>query len=139
MTRQEIRAPGMVEPISHYTDAVRAGEFLFLSGCVSFDEHGNVVAPGDITGQTHQVLRNIGTVLKASGADFSDIVRLGIYLTNIVDRKTVSDIRRPYFGSTTPTTLLVEVAGLVLPELVIEIEATAYLPHDSEVRSTPSS
>ncbi len=58
--RQEYRVAGQAEPISHYTDAVRAGDLLFVSGCVSVDPHGHLVGGGDVVAQARQVFRNVG-------------------------------------------------------------------------------
>ena len=68
-TRQEIRVAGASEPISHYTDAVRFGDLLFVSGIAPFDSDGNVVGEGDVVAQTRQVLANLLDALRTVGAD----------------------------------------------------------------------
>jgi enamine deaminase RidA (YjgF/YER057c/UK114 family) len=65
--RQEIRVPGIAEPISHYTDVVRAGRLVFVSGCAATDEHGRTVGVGDVTAQTRQVHENLKRCLNAAG------------------------------------------------------------------------
>jgi 2-iminobutanoate/2-iminopropanoate deaminase len=125
--RHELRVPGLSEPISHYTDAVRAGKLLFVSGCVPVDGEG-VLVPGDVVAQAHQVFANIRLVLKAAGADFADIVKVTVFLTDIEDRAPVNDVRQEVFGDARPASTLVEVSALAIPGARIEVEAIALLP-----------
>ena len=73
--REEIRVPELAEPISHYTDAVRAGGLLFISGFVPVDGEGRLVGGDDVVAQTRQVFANLGAVLAAAGATFADVAR----------------------------------------------------------------
>jgi 2-iminobutanoate/2-iminopropanoate deaminase len=125
--RHELRVPGLSEPISHYTDAVRAGELLFVSGCVPVDSEGALV-PGDVVAQAHQVFANIRLVLEAAGAGFADIVKVTVFLTDIEDRAPVNDVRQEVFGDARPASTLVEVSALAIPGARIEVEAIALLP-----------
>jgi 2-iminobutanoate/2-iminopropanoate deaminase len=125
--REEIRAPGLAEPFSHYTDAVRVGDLLFVSGCVAVDESGTVVGIGDVVAQARQVFTNIGLVLAAAGAGFGDIAKVTIFLTNVDDRARINPVREEFFGEARPASTLVEVSRLVLPEFLIEVEAVARL------------
>jgi reactive intermediate/imine deaminase len=125
--REEYRVAGLPEPMSHYTDAVRAGDLLFVSGCVSVDGDGNVVGVGDVVAQARQVFTNIGLVLEAAGATFADVVKVTTFLTNVDDRATINPVRQEFFGDARPASTLVEVSRLVLPELLIEVEAVARL------------
>jgi len=106
--RQEIRVPGMPEPISHFTHVVRAGRLVFVSGCVASDENGKTVGGGDIVAQTRQVHENI---------------------KNVADREKVNTVRKEYFGPHRPASTLIEISRLVRDDLLIEIEATAVLPN----------
>ena len=124
--RQEIRAPGLPEPISHYTDAVRAGNLLFLSGCVPVDGEGRLV-PGDVVAQTRQVFSNIEAVLAAAGARFADVVKVTVFLTDVDDRQAVNTVREEMFGATRPASTLVEVSRLAIPGARVEVEAVALL------------
>jgi 2-iminobutanoate/2-iminopropanoate deaminase len=124
---QAVRAPGLAEPLGHYSDAVRSGNLLFLSGCVALDRDGSLVGAGDVVAQTRQVFANIGEVLAAAGAGFADVVKLTIYLTDIADRVHMSPIRREFFGDWKPASTLVAVSALALPELLVEVEAVAEL------------
>jgi reactive intermediate/imine deaminase len=125
--RKEIRVPALAEPISHYTDAVRAGDLLFVSGCVPVDSEGRLV-PGDVTAQTRVVLANVGAVLDAAGAGFGDVVKVTVFLLDVDDREAVNAVRREVFGDARPASTLVEVSRLAIPGARIEIEAVALIP-----------
>jgi reactive intermediate/imine deaminase len=124
--RSEIRVPALAEPISHYTDAVRAGELLFVSGCVPVDGDGKLV-PGDVVAQTRQVFDNVGAVLAAAGAAFADVVKVTVFLTDVDDRAAVNTVRQEVFGDARPASTLVEVSRLAIPGARIEVEAIALL------------
>lgn len=126
--RQEYRVDGLPEPFSHYTDAVRAGDLLFVSGCVSIDAEGAVVGVGDVVAQARQVFENIGLCLAAAGASFADVVKVTTFLTDIHDRARINPVRQEFFGDARPASTLVEVSALVLPEFLIEVEAVAVVP-----------
>jgi reactive intermediate/imine deaminase len=125
--RSELRVPELAEPISHYTDAVRAGELLFVSGCVPVDGEGRLV-PGDVVAQAHQVFENIRLVLEAAGAGFADVVKVTVFLTDVDDRVAVNGVRQKVFGDARPASTLVEVSALAIPGARIEVEAIALLP-----------
>ena len=82
MKREEYRVAGQAEPISHYTDAVRAGDFVFVSGCVPVDGEGRLVGGDDVVEQARQVFRNMGEVLAAAGATFSDVAKVTVELVD---------------------------------------------------------
>jgi len=126
--RQEFRVEGLAEPFSHYTDAVRAGNLLFVSGCVSIDADGNVVGVGDVVAQARQVFANIRLCLAAAGATLADVVKVTTFLTDINDRAAINAVRQEVFGHARPASTLVEISALVLPEFLIEVEAVAVLP-----------
>ena len=125
--REEIRVPGLAEPISHYTDAVRVDGLLFLSGCVPVDGDGRLV-PGDIVAQARQVCASIGAVLAAAGAGFADVVKVTVFLTDVDDRAAVNTVRQDVFGDARPASTLVEVSRLAIPGARIEVEAVARVP-----------
>jgi 2-iminobutanoate/2-iminopropanoate deaminase len=126
--REEIRVPGLAEPISHYTDAVRAGELLFVSGVVPVDGEGRLVGGDDIVAQARQVLANLGAVLAAAEATFADVVKVTVYLTDIADRARINPVRQEVFGEARPASTLVEVSALAVPGAKLEIEAVALIP-----------
>lgn len=128
MTRREIRADGLAEPISHYTDAVVAGELLFISGLVGVDRHGALVGGEDVAAQTRQVFANMRVVLDEAGCRFEDVVKVTVYLTDIDDRPKINPVRQEVFGNARPASTLVEVSRLAVPGAKVEIEAVALIP-----------
>ena len=126
--REEIRVPELAEPISHYTDAVRAGNLLFVSGFVPVDGEGRLVGADDVVAQARQVLANVGAVLAAAGATFADVVKVTVYLTDIADRARINPVRQEFFGDARPASTLVEVSALAVPGAKLEIEAVALIP-----------
>ena len=124
--REEIRAAGQAEPISHYTDAVRAeGPLLFVSGVVPVDGEGRLVGGDDVVAQARQVFSNLGAVLAAGGATFADVVKVTVFLTDVDDRARINVVRQEAFGEARPASTLVEIAALAIPGARIEVEAVA--------------
>ena len=128
MTREEIRVDGLAEPISHFTDAVRAGDLVFVSGVVAVDADGNLVGGDDVVAQTRQVLENTRKVLAAAGCGFEDVVKVTIFLTDVDDRPRINPLRQEVFGAARPASTLVEVSRLAVPGAKVEIEAVALIP-----------
>ena len=127
--QEEIRAPELVSPLGHYSDAVRLKDLVFVSGCVPLDQDGKLVGEGDFLAQARQTFENLGHVLRASGTDFPHVLKLTIYLTDIDDRPHMTPVRREFFGETRPASTLVEVSALALPGIKVEVEAVAAVPH----------
>jgi 2-iminobutanoate/2-iminopropanoate deaminase len=125
--RQEIRVPGIAEPISHYTDVVRAGRLVFVSGCAATDERGRTVGGTDVVAQARQVHENLKKCLAAAGGSFADVCKVTVFLKRIDDREKVNTVRKEYFGAARPASTLVE-ARLAREDLLVEIEAIAVLP-----------
>ena len=128
--REEYRVEGLAEPISHYTDAVRAGTVLFISGIVPVDGEGKLVGEGDVAEQTRQIFRNMQLVLEAAGCGFDDVVKVVLYLVNVDDRPVINPVRKEFFGNARPASTLVEVSALAVPGALLEIEAVAAIPAD---------
>ena len=126
--REEYRVEGLAEPISHYTDAVRAGNLLFISGLVPVDGEGKLVGEGDIAEQTRQIFRNMQLVLEAAECGFGDVVKVVLYLLNVDDRPAINPVRKEFFGEARPASTLVEVSALAVPGALLEIEAVAAIP-----------
>ena len=126
--REELRVAGQAEPISHYTDAVRAGNLLFVSGCIAVDGEGRLVGGDDVVAQARQVLRNVGEILAAAGAGPQDVVKVTLFLTDVDDRAKINPARREFFGDARPASTLVEVPRLAVPGARIEVEAVAVVP-----------
>ncbi len=126
--REELSVPGLPPAISHYTDAVRFGNLLFVSGLTAHDGDGALVGSGDAAAQTEQILSNLGQLLSAAGAGFGDVLKVTVYLTDIADRSKINPVRQRYFGSAKPASTLVGVRELALPGMKVEIEAVVGLP-----------
>jgi 2-iminobutanoate/2-iminopropanoate deaminase len=125
--RQEFRVEGLNLPVSHYTDAVRWGDLLFVSGVAPLDAEGRLVGGADVVAQTREVFRNMKRVLDAVGADFADILKVTVYLTDVADRAAINPVRQEFFGAARPASTLIGVAALVLPGMKVEIEAVVGL------------
>ena len=126
--RAEIAVPGLLEPISHYANAVRFSNMLFISGLTPHDEAGKLVGENDAAAQADQILRNIQKVLTAAGASFADVLKVTVFLTDLSDRVRINPVRQKYFGSARPASSLFGVTGLALPGMRVEIEAIAGIP-----------
>jgi reactive intermediate/imine deaminase len=127
--RQEISVPGLNPPISHYCDAVRFGNLLFISGMAPLDADLNVIGGDDVAAQAEAVFAALDKVLKQAGASFADILKVTVLLTDVNDRAKINPIRQRYFGSTKPASTLFEVSRLAVPGMKVEIEAVAGLPN----------
>ncbi len=126
---RRIRLAGqLAEPISHYTDGVEAAGLLYISGMLPLDANGDLVGAGDVVRQAEQVLGNVGDVLRAAGATFDDVVRVGVDVRDMADRERINTVRHRYFGDSRPASTLVEVSALAHPGALVEIEAVALLP-----------
>jgi 2-iminobutanoate/2-iminopropanoate deaminase len=128
MKREEFSVEGMAVPLSHYADAVRAGDLLFVSGVVPVDGEGKLVGGDDVVAQAEKVFENIGRVLTAAGASAKDVVKVTVFVTDIDDRPKINPVRQRFFGDTRPASTLVEISKLAIPGAKLEIEAVAVLP-----------
>ena len=128
--REEIRVETLGPAISHYTDAVRFGDLLFISGVVAWDQDGNVVGKGDVVAQTEEIFNCMGKILAQGGCSFTDVLTITVFLKNIADREKINPVRERVFGDTRPASTLVEVSKLVNPDLMIEINAIAGIPRN---------
>jgi reactive intermediate/imine deaminase len=125
--RREMMVEGLAEPLSHYADAVVAGDTLYVSGIVPVDAQGAVVGGDDVVAQTRQVFAIMERVLAAAGAMPGDVVKVTIYLLDVDDRPLINPVRQEFFGSARPASTLVEVSRLAVPGARVEIEAIAHL------------
>ena len=127
MSREELRVDGLPEPISHYTDAVRAGDLLFVSGIVAVDAEGALVGGSDVVAQAEQVFALLGRVLAAAGTAPGDVVKVTLYLLDKDDRPRINPVRQRFFGTARPASTLVEVSGLAVAGARLEVDAVALL------------
>jgi reactive intermediate/imine deaminase len=126
--RQEIRLDELSPPISHYTDAVRFGDLLFISGVAPLDADLNVIGGDDVVAQARCVFEAIGKILERVGATYENILKVTVYLTDVNDRAKINPIRKEFFGNTLPASTLIGVKELAIPGMKVEVEAVAGLP-----------
>jgi len=117
----------MTQPAA-YTHLVKFERLLFIAGQISLDADGNVIGAGDMKAQVRQVLENLKTILASEGADFSNIVKINTFTTDIEAFLETGDIRREYFGSDAPASTLVQIEQLARSVFLVEIEAIAVSP-----------
>ena len=108
-----------------YSRAVGAGDFIFVSGCTSIAD-GKVVHEGDIARQTEQALLNVSAALQQLGASLADVVQTRMYVTDISRWEEVGQAHRLAFELAPPATSMVQVAALIDPRLLVEVEAVAH-------------
>jgi 2-iminobutanoate/2-iminopropanoate deaminase len=125
--REEYLLEGLAPPISHYCDAVRFGDLLFISGVPPTDARGKVVGGDDVAAQTRQVFRNMKAILAAAGGDFADILKVTVYLLDVNDRSKINPVRKEFFGVARPASTLIGVSELAIPGMKVEIEAVVGL------------
>jgi 2-iminobutanoate/2-iminopropanoate deaminase len=127
MSRREISVEGLAPPISHYADAVLAGDALYISGIVPVDAEGALVGAGDVVAQARQVFATLGRVLAAVGARPADVVKVTVYLLDVDDRPHINPVRQEFFGAARPASTLVEVSRLAVEGARLEVEAVAHV------------
>lgn len=127
MGKELFKVEGIHDTWNLYSHGVVANDFLFISGQVALDEKGNLVGKGDIEAQTEQVMQNLKRILEGAKADFGDIVKITVHLIDFADRQRFHKVRRKYFGNNLPASTLVMVNSLIDKDMLVEVEAIAYL------------
>jgi enamine deaminase RidA (YjgF/YER057c/UK114 family) len=115
------------EPVVGYSRAVAAGDTIWVSGCTSIAQ-GDVLHEGDLYAQTKQALANVASALAELDSTVDDVVRTRIYVTDISRWEEVGRAHGEVFADVRPATSMVEVARLIDPRLLVEVEAVAYKP-----------
>jgi enamine deaminase RidA (YjgF/YER057c/UK114 family) len=114
------------EPIFGYTRAVKAGEWLAISGTTGFDESGRIVGRNQMYVQARQAIANIAMALERAGMTLADVVRTRVFVTDIGRFGDVARAHLEAFGTNPPASTVVEIRRLVNPDMMIEIEADAF-------------
>jgi 2-iminobutanoate/2-iminopropanoate deaminase len=124
---ERISPPGVPAPRGPYSPAVRAGDFIFVSGQVPVDPATQQLISADIATETRRVLGNIKMILEGCGATMGDVVRCGVYLLDGNDFAAMNAVYAEFFGDAKPARSTV-VTGFAMKGIRVEIDAVAYVP-----------
>jgi enamine deaminase RidA (YjgF/YER057c/UK114 family) len=118
------------EPVVGYSRVVRAGDLVLVAGTTATTEDGAIAGLGDAYAQTRQALANVEAALERADARLEDVVRTRLYVTDITAWEDVGRAHGEVFGQIRPVTAMVQVAALLDPRMLVEVEAEAWAPRD---------
>jgi reactive intermediate/imine deaminase len=125
--RQNVSSGAPWEPIVGYSRAVKVGPYIHVAGTTALDAAGNLVGGDDIHAQTIQILKNVEAALEKAGARMTDVVRTRVFTTDISRWQEIGRAHGEFFRDIRPASTMVEIARLISPDMLVEIEADAIL------------
>lgn len=131
MTHKLVSSGSPYEPRIGFSRAVRVGNIVSVSGTAPIGPDRKTVGPGDPSAQARRCLEIIHSALEGAGASLSDVVRTRIYLTRIGDWEAVGEVHGEFFRDVRPASTIIQVARLIDPEWLVEIEADAVVDSDA--------
>ena len=114
MSKTAITSPELAPPVGPFSQAIEAGGFIYFSGQVGQDPTTGKLVPGGIAAESERVFQNLSAVLKAAGKSFDDVVRAGVFLTNMSDFAAMNSIYAKYFSQPFPARTTIAAAALPL-------------------------
>ena len=137
MPKQVLRPPNLAfqpRPEYPYSPGTRGGRLVYTAGQVAWDEHARLVGIGDARAQAEQTLRNVESVLRAGGATLADVLKCNVYLADMRDFAAMNAVFAHFFPEEPPARTTVQ-AALAEPEMLVEIEAVAYVEDDGALET----